>query len=285
MSPIGRIFIVLNLVLAAVFLGWAANALATNQNWKDQHTELTALKETELQAKQDEIATLTTRLGQLEEEARTRREERDSLQTQLEAANSRIAEAQRENETMQASLTKISQTLSDYDDTISQLNSEKDRAVERAMEMERERNDAVASATAAEQARRDAEGLKNESETRIADLQAERTTLQDELSRLETRLQTLVNVTGVPYEDILAQPQINAAVLEVRHDLPPGLVMLNVGANADVKRGYTFEIFSGNQYKGQVRVENVQDNVSSALIIRSVPGTQIAQGDRAATHL
>ncbi len=285
MSPIGRIFIVLNLALAAAFLGWASNALATNQKWKDQHAQLTAQKEAELQAKESKISELTAKLGQTEEDSRARREERDGLQTQLEGANTRLAEAQRENDAMQANLTKISATLNDYNDTISQLNTEKDRAVERSHEMERERDQAVAQAETAEMARRDAEGAKTQADTSIADLQAERTSLQEELSRLETHLQVLVNVTGVSYEDILAQPEINAAVLDVRHDLPPGLVMLNVGASQNVKRGYTFEVFNGREYKGQVRVENVQDNVSSALIIRAVPGTTIAQGDRAATHL
>lgn len=285
MSPIGRIFIVLNLALAAAFLGWASNALATNQKWKDQHDSMLVAKAEEIKAKLDEISGLTTKLGQTEEEGRTRREERDSLQTQLEAANSRLAEAQRENDAMQANLTKISATLNDYNDTISQLNTEKDRAVQRSQEMERERDQAVATATDAEQARRDAADAKTQADTSIADLQAERTTLQEQLSRVETQLQVLVNTTGVAYDEILAQPDINAAVLDVRHDLPPGLVMLNVGANQNVKRGYTFEIFNGRQYKGQVRVENVQDDVSSALIIRAVPGTTIAQGDRASTHL
>ena len=36
MSPIGRIFIVLNLLLSAAFLGWASNALGTSQDWKTQ---------------------------------------------------------------------------------------------------------------------------------------------------------------------------------------------------------------------------------------------------------
>jgi len=94
-----------------------------------------------------------------------------------------------------------------------------------------------------------------------------------------------MDVTGTNWEDIVAQPDIEAAVLDVRHDPPPGLVMLNVGKNVGVKRGYTFEIFNGSRYKGQVRVENVQDDISSALIIRAVPDASITQGDSASTHL
>ena len=65
----------------------------------------------------------------------------------------------------------------------------------------------------------------------------------------------------------------------------PGLVMLNVGADNNVQRGFTFEIYRGSTYKGKVRVENVQGKYCSAVIIDSRPGTTIAQGDRAATNL
>ena len=41
MSPIGKIFVILNLFLAAAFLGWASSALATNQNYKSQLETLT----------------------------------------------------------------------------------------------------------------------------------------------------------------------------------------------------------------------------------------------------
>jgi hypothetical protein len=66
----------------------------------------------------------------------------------------------------------------------------------------------------------------------------------------------------------------------------PGLVALNVGSKAGVKRGYVFEIYSGSTYKGQVRVDVVHDDVSSAVIVVPPPnGGQITAGDRAATRL
>ena len=63
-----------------------------------------------------------------------------------------------------------------------------------------------------------------------------------------------------------------------------GLVALNVGSAAGVKRGMTFEIFNGRTYKGQVRVENVHENMCSALIV-GTPTAAIGQGDSAATNL
>ena len=50
-------------------------------------------------------------------------------------------------------------------------------------------------------------------------------------------------------------------------------------------RGYTFEIYDGKNYKGQVRVENVREDMCTALILRTEEGQTIQSGDKAATRL
>ena len=83
-----------------------------------------------------------------------------------------------------------------------------------------------------------------------------------------------------------APPPLRQAPVQRLHiDTDPGLVLLNVGRNSGVKRGYTFEIFRGNQYKGRVRVENVQDTFCSAIVTGVNEGRTISQGDRASTIL
>ena len=62
-------------------------------------------------------------------------------------------------------------------------------------------------------------------------------------------------------------------------------VAVNVGSVQGVKRGYTFEIFDGATYKGQVRIEFVHGDMASGLITRTVPGQSIRQGDGATTRL
>jgi len=286
MSPIGRIFIVLNLILSAAFLGWAANALATTEDSKQELENERARFAAELDAKDDQISQLNTEKDQLENDARTFREQRDQTQANADGLQSRLDEATRQNGTMQVELASISATLGDYNSTIAQLTQQKDDAIERAHEAERARDEAVDTAQAAELARRDAEEAARSAQLRIGDLEATRTALEEQVASLETRMQVLVSVTGVDPNQVEVQPQIEAAVLNVRHDLEgPGLVMLNVGSEDGVKRGFTFEVYRGSQYKGQVRAENVQTKMSWAIITRTVPGTTISQGDRAATHL
>jgi hypothetical protein len=47
----------------------------------------------------------------------------------------------------------------------------------------------------------------------------------------------------------------------------------------------TFQIYNGSRYKGFVRVENVHNDMCSALIMGQVEGASIGQGDSAATNL
>jgi hypothetical protein len=60
-------------------------------------------------------------------------------------------------------------------------------------------------------------------------------------------------------------------------------VVLNKGSKDGVKAGYTFQIYRGQQYKGQVRVQDVQEGMCSALILNEK--APIANGDSATTRL
>ncbi|MEM7305994.1 MAG: hypothetical protein AAF682_04955 [Planctomycetota bacterium] len=283
MSPIGRIFLVLNLILSAAFLGWASNSLAQTEDFKMQlEDKSTAMAEME-QAKDDEISKLEVDLAASEAAERERREQRDQLEAQVNQLQTQLEGEQREKDGLLGDVTGIKSTLGDYEQSFTRISGEKDQAVERAHEAEQARDDALTAQQDAEQAQRDAEDAQATLERQVADLEIERTTLQDQVSMLDTRLQVLVEVTGTSYEDILAQDKVDGAVLAVDANL--GLVMLNVGGDAGVKKGYSFDVWSGNQYKGQVRVVNVQAGMCSAVIEDPVDGAPIQQGDSASTRM
>lgn len=285
MSPIGRIFIVLNLILSAFFLGWASTALSTTEDWKQKHADEVQAHADAVAAKDTEISDLQQDNNNLSEAQRTFREARDQVQTLADNLQTQLEAEKRRNDTMQGELTKIQATLGDYNTTIATLSGDKDRAVQRANDAENARDDAVQAQQDAEMGQRDAEEALAAANTQIGDLLASNVSLEDSVSSLNTRLMVLAEVTNTNLDDIMAQPQIEGAVLDVRYDLSPGLVMLNVGSDNEVQRGFTFEIFRGSTYKGKVRVENVQGKFCSAVIIDAKAGTTIAQGDRAATNL
>jgi len=281
MSPIGRIFIILNLILSAAFLGWASNALGKSEEYKKQLEDAKKQHADAVAAKEKELSDLQVNLNQVTDQQRTFREQRDGLQAEADRLKTSVDEFKRANDTMQANLSKIQATLGDYNNSIQQLSDQKDKANERAHEAERSRDAAVSAKDAAELAQRDAEEATKNANTRIGDLEGEKVALNEQVDMLNTRLEVILRETGRPATDFIPQPAIEALVLDVKKDLK--LVILNKGKKDEIKVGYVFDIYKGSQYKGQVRITDVQEAIASGII--QSEKSAIARGDSATTAL
>jgi predicted nucleic acid-binding Zn-ribbon protein len=285
MSPIGRIFIVLNLVLAVAFLGWASSALANSQEWK---TKFQALETTHTET----VATLE---GERDSEIQLKvaaTNDRDNLQTQLsnaDSSNTQLkadkADLQERLNGLQASLDKISTEMQDYDnrnqelaDDISRLTNERVAAIEGKATFQRERDNLE---NEKNQLERD---LKVANDT-IAAQERTGENFKQEISDLNTLIATAQEIYQIDFRTLMAQPHISGAVLMVSSEVAPGLVSINRGTADSVKRGYSFEIYSGGQYKGRVRVINVQENQCTAIVEKTYDGRAMEQGDSASTHI
>lgn len=285
MSPIGRIFIVLNLILAAGFLAAASTLVAEGESWKEKHDTAVA-EATAKQAELDEqISALRVENDTKSAEAASLRDERndltgdkDRLEGELNTLRTQLSEANQVN-------IKNSGAISDIQGTLASVESAKDQAVEARRTAENERDDALRSAQDANSKSEDLSAQNSALQNEIDDLKGQLAAASKQNSSLETQLATLVDVTGVSMEDIKATKLINASVLQAVYDVKPGLVALNVGAADGVERGYTFEVYNGAAYKGQVRVENVHDGMCTALILRVEDGQTIQSGDKASTRL
>jgi prefoldin subunit 5 len=281
MSNIGKVFIILNLVLSAGFLGWAANALSHAEDYKAQLAAAKKASEDALAAKQKEVDDLTIEKNAVTDQQRQFREQRDAYETEAGRLKTQLEELKRSNDTMQGSLTKITATLNDYNDTIKQLGDQKDAAIQRANEADRAKDAAEREKDAAVVAKNDAEEAIQNAMLRISDLEKEKMELAEQVETLDTRLAVITTKTGISANEVFAPPRIEALVLDVKKDLK--LVILNKGKKDDVKVGYVFDVYRGSQYKGQVRIQDVQEGMSSALILREKDA--IGRGDSATTIL
>ena len=288
MSAIGRIFLVLNLVLAAVFLGWASTSLATTADYKKKfddevraHGQTQALMDTEKSALQAEVTRLKSSNAEY-------LDQRDQYKQLADGCKQDLDKAGRDNDQMRADLAKIQTTLEGYNNTISSLNDQKDRAVQQAHDAEIARNEAQGAKEAADNTRRDAEEKLRTAQAQIVDLEKSLTSTKKGLLAMETKLATVQAVYNISADDIAVQPQIDGSVLQIDYSIKPGLLAINRGSNDNVSPGTVFEIYSlgaSGTYKGQARVVNVHEDVCSAILSRTVEGTTIGQGDRASTRL
>ena len=237
MSPIGRIFIVLNLILAAGFLAAASTLVAEGESWKEKH-ETAAAEATAAQAALDEqIASLRVENDTKSAEAATFRDERDDQKANNDRLEGQISKLEGMLNDANQVNTKNSSAISDIQGTLASVESSKDQAVEARRTAENERDDALSSA-------QDANTKSEDLTAKNSDLQGEINALKDQLamasktnSSLETQLATLVDVTGVSLADIKATKAIDASVLQAVYDVQPGLVALNKGSVDGVERG------------------------------------------------
>ncbi len=285
MSPIGRIFSVLNLFLAALFLSWAAMALSSADSFKQQ-----------LETANNEHAAEVERLEGEKSAAETARSEAVALSDRL---NNQLAERTNDRDRLQNEVAELERQHSEVRTTMERLSNSVDTANSSRDDATNAHLAAVEAKNAAEQEAGEALAAKQAAETVAADLRAEIASLKsqlagknenlvalrNELSQKETELQTIIDVTGVDAASIVGMPLINGVVIEALYDVEPGLVAINKGSADNVKRGFTFDIYSGADYKGRVRVENVRENTCTAIVTQPVDGKRIGQGDKAATRL
>lgn len=285
MSPIARVFSVLNLILAVFFLAWASNSLATSQAFKQKYEAEVAMHQETEETMKTQISTLETERDLARGEADTFRNERDNSTQRADRLDQDLSQVRRDLSESAANTEKLTNSFDALQANNQQLQGDKDRSVEARYEAEGAKESAQEAQQVAEsslsEAQNEIEGLNN----MISDKQAEIVALNRQISALDTQLTTVVELTGVSFDQITAQPAIDATVVRAVHEISPGIVALNRGSSDGVKVGYTFEIYNGNEYKGQVRVENVRAEMCTALVTTSVSGTKIGQGDSAATRL
>lgn len=283
MSSIGKVFIIINLVLAAAFLGWAAKLLGTSRDRVEASDKTIAERQASIEELTRKNSDLQARLASETTAKDAARNEADNNKQESERNRRELDETKTENSKLQGEITKISQSLDNFNATAKSAMDSKDKAAADAMEAMRARDEAVAARDEAEMARRNAEDALRQANDRIAALEVDLTGSKKSIDDLNTTLSSVVAMTGVDISSVQAQPQIDAAVLAFDGKL--GLLSLNKGTDAGVKPGMTFEVYRGDKYKGQARVQTVLPNMSSAILVRTVAGQSVAQGDSASTRL
>jgi hypothetical protein len=285
MSPIAKLFTVLNVVLAGVFLGFAARALNTESSFKTRYDAEVKLHEELKSATSTEKSKLLADKAEIEKARDAMLGERDASRAEVERLKNQVADQERTNGEMRGSVDKIAKSIDDVMAKSNALSDARDKAVQAQRDAEKARDEAVAARAAAEGKAGELETKLHSTEGSVADLEKTTPSQKKEIETLNTELASLVAATGVKASDFVSMPQIEGRILDVATNIEPGLVAINKGEADGVKRGFTFEIYDGKTYKGQARVEYVHPNSCSALMIRPVAGQKIKQGDAAATRL
>ena len=281
MSVVAKILIVLNLVLAVVFLGASASFLGQKESWKTKY-------ETDTAELKDKNANLTTQVAekeglfrQQESAAMNYKNERDTLAAKIEQAevdlqqfrdnyNKLNADNNRLSETYKNALAQIDQLRQD----LSNANTAKDSALAEARANTDTANNAVT-----EQKRLESELM--DAQDQIAGLEKKIVALSKELETAGVMLQAYKDKFGV-ISELVSAPALTAKVSAVDEKL--NIVVLSIGKDEGVKPGYEFTVYRGDKYVGKVVVDDVAKDHCSGYSKKELQQGPIQVGDDARTR-
>ncbi len=282
MSVVAKILVVLNLFLAIGFLGASATFLGVQENYKVQLAETSAT----MQGKIDDLTAQKQKLGKDLSDQRALSAEKqannEGLTAKSEAQEEKFGRLSEVHNQLLGQFERLSQTAKDLQSTIENLNSDKNRLIE-------EKDSALGE-------KRGAVDAKNTAITEQKRLESEILGLQDQVAELEKRFaataEQLENTDlvvalykekfGEIGESITGVPPIAAVVAGVNTDL--NIVLLTVGRDDKVKKGYKFTIYRNNEYVATVVIDKVEKDHCSGYSQKEVERLPITVGDKGTTR-
>jgi DNA gyrase/topoisomerase IV subunit A len=281
MSPIGRIFIVVNLGLAFAFVGVAGTYLKHATNFKEKFDLASAELE---DAKKKASAELAAVQGDFEgvKNNLTRSE------SNLKSTETRLEESKTENERLMAQVASIEGSLKESQsslktikDAIEASTAKADDAYKMAVKASDERNESVSARIKAEDELKQALAKIKDTEDKLAESNGLVARLKEEVGEKETMLAYVkINNGGLLPNPV---PSMSGSVVTVGKEGKLLTVKID-RKSGDPKPGHNLAIYANNQYKGEFVVDTVEGDFLFGRLTKQVAGASVAAGDRADSH-
>ncbi|MEZ5963488.1 MAG: hypothetical protein R3F56_06550 [Planctomycetota bacterium] len=277
MSPIGRIFIVLNLGLAFGFVAIAGTYLKNSTNWKQKYDTATADADTASKK-------MAAEMDAVRSELEGAKNNLTAYTTNLKGTETRFEEAKAENERLTAqigsfegSIKASESSLKSIKDALESATTRADDAYKMSVKASDERNEALNARVKAEDDLRTATAKIAELENTLAETNARVARLQEEVGEKETLLAYVrVNNGGLLPNPV---PAMSGSIVTVGRD--GRLLTAKLDSKAgEPKPGHNLAIHANGHYKGEFVVDTVEGDYLFGRLIRSVDGAVVGAGDK-----
>jgi hypothetical protein len=279
MSPIGRVFIVLNLILAGGFVVFAGTNLQRQHYWKDSFTKEVAARKADNDKNASEIARLEGQVSATELDKTRLTSELGSTKNQLESTQDENKQQAQQLASFEADIKALRATAEATATESKTAFQQAQEAYRMAMADQKTKDEAVAAKNAAEAENRSLKAT-------IAQMTETAGTKEIEIKGLneeKSRLGLLVDVAKAKgFLESMAVPALAGVVSHVNGKL----CTINVTDNptsAEIKPGYGFAIYDASGYKGEAIVQSVDADKKFAFCRMSVVSGSVKEGDNAAT--
>lgn len=285
MNQVAKVFVVVNFILSALYLGFAATVLSQQWDYRQMYVEQKILAQQQLKEDDEKLKDLEARL--LNFRALVTDREKAAREKYLE--NERIKkdneELKRQNQSFHTLLDKVSTDVKEINNKL----GEKEARITK-LEEERDRQKEIADKYLRD--KESAEDERNRMEIQLSNLQGELSEKEKLLQRSQKELLEAKQIVravrdagvNIPALFKRAEP-VDGQVVAVSSDPQVPLVMISVGRDRKVETGYQFTVYRGSQYIGRVTVETVYPDMSAARIIKEMTPRAIQRGDSVTTRI
>lgn len=282
MSLFAKIMVVVNLILAVVFLAAAGTLHGAAYSWKSKKTEVEAAKNAQIatvEAQRDAKEKENVGIRDQQRATEQRAVAAEAVQKTLNEGNANLAaenaRLKAENEKFQANLTELAKSVQDQtgrnkelSDQLSTSEAERKAALEQVATLTQN--------LAGETARAD------DAEKNVAAGEVARVKLADDLGRTSTEL-AAYKIKYPPLGAAAMMKSVNGVVAQA--SAKDDVYVLSVGSKDGVEIGYEFTVFRGNEYVSTIVVDTVYPNYSAGRTKAGTKKSDVKAGDSAATKI
>jgi hypothetical protein len=283
MSKIANIFIVVNLVLSVFFLAVVATLLAQKWDYKQMYLELSYRSEQDKREFENDKNDANKRTENFERYLSEAKKMASDYKEKHSDLEKKYNDLKRTNDSYSASLANISSRMDDINKSL----TEKDTSIANLRKEKKQ----------AEDSERDARKAKEESLDEQQRIELEFSNLKGELGEKEKMLQRtekelweakqvirIVRESGIHIPSLIKPAKaLDGQISAVSPTVP--LVMISLGNDDGVQKGYQFTIYRENRYIGRATVEEVYKDMCAARIIKEMTVQAVQQGDKVTTRL
>jgi hypothetical protein len=281
MSVVAKILIVVNLLLAVAFLAASATYLGAKTSAKKELAEYKIKAQADIQTLTNQKEKLSADVSEAEANAREAEKGKREAEAKLASKEEVWSEVDKAFQAQKDALATLSTTLENaQNDLDAQVKRNADLTNQAAAAI-RDKEDAVTRENAAVADKQRLEDELITARQQLADGAKALHRVQEELANAKLKIKGLEDAYG-PASELIGTPALEAVVTGVSTDV--NLVLLSLGRDDGMKKGFELTIYRGSEYVGKVIVDQVQKDHCTAYSVKAVERTPIRVGDRGTTR-
>lgn len=282
MSSIAKIFIIINFILSIAYMMLAGTLLAQKWDYKTRLIEQIQKSSIEKEAQTNKLKEADAKIESLKRGLEDVTRYSIDLKGTITKQQSELVDAKTQNDNLNEKLAKleaiykeINEKIEEKDARISELEASRDKAKEQAEDFNRQKESAEEEKLVVETELNNIKGEIAEKEKLVQMQQKELLEVRQIISAAKKR--------GINLDTLYSKEKpLDGFITAVSSKLP--LVMISLGSDDNIEKGYQFTVYRGSSYIGTVTVEDVYKDASAARIVKDKTRQRIQKGDSVTTR-